>query len=101
MSSVSILNTSSGELHFWNISAQPQNWATSLKMLKSESARPGARETFLTSPMRRSELMKTPSFSPQPAAGRTRSALTALSVEEYMSWTTRKSSFSMASLYLS
>lgn len=94
-------NVASGEFHFWNISAQPQYWAMSLNMLKSESAWPGARAIFLTRPMRLSELMKVPSFSPQLAAGRTRSALMALSVVEYMSWTTRKSSFCMASLYLS
>jgi hypothetical protein len=38
-------------------------------MLKSASAWPGARETLLTRPIRRSELMKVPIFSPQPAAG--------------------------------
>ena len=42
-------------------------------MWKSASAWPGARATFFTRPMRRSELMNVPSFSPQPAAGSTRS----------------------------
>ena len=41
-------------------------------MWKSASAWPGARATFLTRPIRRSELMNVPSFSPQPAAGSTR-----------------------------
>ena len=35
---------------------------------------PGRLATFLIRPMRRSELMNVPSFSPQPAAGRTRCA---------------------------
>ena len=51
-------------------------------MWKSASACPGARRTFLTRPMRRSELMNVPSFSPQPAAGKRRSARWAVSVVE-------------------
>ena len=43
-------------------------------LAKGLNASPGARETFLTWPKRRSELMNVPSFSPQPAAGSTRSA---------------------------
>ncbi len=61
-------------------------------MWKSASASPGAWATFLVRPIRRSELMKVPSFSPHPAAGRTRSASSAVSVLVYMSCTTRKSS---------
>ena len=61
-------------------------------MAKSASASPGAAATFLIVPMRRSELMKVPSFSPHAAAGSTRSAIRAVSVDAYMSWTTRKSS---------
>ena len=66
-------------------------------MWKSARAWPGARRTFLISPIRRSELMNVPSFSPQAAAGSTRSASWAVSVEWYMSCTTRKSSRSRMS----
>ena len=90
-SRLSIWNVAAGDRHARNISPQPQYSATSLKMEKSASACPGARATFLIRPMRRSELMKVPSFSPQPAAGSTRSAIRAVSVVAYMSCTTRHS----------
>ena len=61
-------------------------------MEKSASAWPGALATFLIRPIRRSELMNVPSFSPQAAAGSTRWACRAVSVVSYMSCTTRKSS---------
>ena len=86
-----IWNVASGDSHARNCSPQPQYSATSLKMAKSDSASPGAAATFLMVPMRRSELMKVPSFSPHAAAGSTRSAICAVSVDAYMSWTTRKS----------
>ena len=86
-----IANAAAGESQARNISPQPQYSATSLKIAKSASACPGARATFRIRPMRRSELMKVPSFSPHPAAGSTSSAIRAVSVVAYMSCTTRQS----------
>ncbi len=92
-----IWKTASGECHLRNISPHPQYSASSLKIAKSDRATPGACTTFLCKPIRLSELMKVPSFSPQPAAGSTRSAISAVSVVVYMSCTTRKSSRSRMS----
>src|SRR5579871_6067639 len=86
-----IWNTASGLVQSLNSSPQPQASAISRKMWKSASASPGGRATFLIRPTRRSELMKVPSFSPQPADGSTRSASAAVSVVADMSCTTRKS----------
>ena len=79
-SRLSIWNTACGDFHSRNISPQPQYSATNLKMWKSARAAPGAAATFRTTPMRRSEFIKVPSFSPQPAAGSTKCASRAVSV---------------------
>src|SRR5690606_15918871 len=63
----------------------------SRRLDKSPGPCPGPARTFWPPPTRRSELMNVPSFSPQPAAGSTRCAIRAVSVEAYMSCTTRKS----------
>ena len=77
--------TTCGEVQSANIAPQPQESAIRRNMEKSASACPGALATFLIRPMRRSELISVPSFSPQPAAGKTRSARCAVSVVVYMS----------------
>ena len=95
-------NTSSGRRQRANSSAHPHASPTRRRIEKSASAEPGARRTFRRSPIRRSELMKVPSFSPHPAAGRTMSASRAVSVVAYRSCTTSTSSFrsvSRASLW--
>ena len=63
-------NTASGDCHSENISPHPHASAMSRKMEKSANASPGAADTRLRIPTRRSELMNVPSFSPHPAAGR-------------------------------
>ena len=88
-----ILKTAAGDDPARKRAPQPQTSATSGKIAKSLRAWPGARETFSAPARRGSLVMKMPSFLPQPAAGRTRSASWAVSVVADMSCTTRKSSF--------
>jgi hypothetical protein len=73
---------------YGNSASQPIRLATSVSIHQSGRASPGGARNARWREMRRSELVIVPSFSPQPAAGRTTSAKAVVSVGQQSLTTT-------------